>query len=306
MTYSCRHCHAPLQHTVLDLGHQPPSNAYLTEAQLEEPEIYYPLKLFVCSQCWLVQVPQYASAEQLFSADYAYFSSISKSWVEHARTYVEMITKRCHLGTDSFVVELAANDGYLLQFFLAQGIPCLGIEPTTSTAAVARKKGIPVREEFFGLGLAQRMAADGEQADLIIGNNVLAHVPDINDFIVGIKTLLKPGGTVTLEFPYLMKLLQNNQFDTVYHEHFSYLSLGTVCRIFELAGLKIWDVERLHTHGGSLRIFACHQGDQRKPEDTIEAILAMEAEQKLQQLSAYQSFQYKADEIKDALLAFSD
>jgi SAM-dependent methyltransferase len=304
-TYKCRHCHSPLEHVFLDLGHQPPSNAYLSAEQLLQPEIYYPLKLYVCDQCWLVQVPEHASAGELFDANYAYFSSVSKSWVEHADNYVSMIRQRLGLSGQSFVVEIAANDGYLLQFMQAAGIPCLGIEPTASTAAAARAKGINIREEFFGEMLAEQMARVGEQADLIIGNNVLAHVPDINDFVVGLKGLLKPGGTITLEFPHLLKLIQQVQFDTVYHEHFSYLSLSAVCRIFLKAGLEIFDVEELPTHGGSLRIYAQHP---EAPAETVsprvQTLLQAEQDFGLQSLATYQGFQAAVNVLKNNFLDF--
>ncbi|CAG1021297.1 methylation protein EvaC [Methylococcales bacterium] len=301
---NCRHCRTPLEHMFLDLGFAPPSNAYLTKADLNTPEQYYPLKLYVCDHCWLVQTVDYAEADQLFSRDYAYFSSVSKSWLEHATRYSQMITDRLGLNRDSLVIEIAANDGYLLRNFVASGIPCLGIEPTESTAAVAEKQGIPVLQEFFGVALAERLAAAGKQADLIIGNNVYAHVPDINDFTAGLKTALKADGTITLEFPHLMRLIEYTQFDTVYHEHFSYLSLQVVNRIFQHAGLRIWDVEELPTHGGSLRIYGCHAENLIPVTSAVDAILDEENRRGLCSLCTYQAFQVEADRVKDDFLAF--
>ncbi len=301
---NCRHCDAPLENVFLDLGFAPPSNAYLTTADLNKPELYFPLKLFVCEQCWLVQTEDYAEADQLFNRDYAYFSSVSQSWLDHAARYVTMITKRLELGKNSQVIEIASNDGYLLRNFVASGIPCLGIEPTDSTAAAAEKLGIPVLREFFGKNLADRLIAEGDQADLIIGNNVYAHVPDINDFTAGLKALLKPEGTVTLEFPHLMRLIEHTQFDTVYQEHFSYLSLWTVNRIFQQAGLQIYDVEELTTHGGSLRIYGCHAEKSISATSAVDAVLVAEARQGLRDLDTYHAFQVKADRVKDDFLGF--
>ena len=260
---NCRHCKNPLEHVFLDLGFAPPSNAYLKKDHLTAPETWFPLKLYVCAHCWLVQTEDYARAEELFRPDYAYFSSTSTSWLAHAANYAASITRQLGLGNNSLVIEIACNDGYLLKNFVAAGIPCLGIEPTASTAAAAEQLGIPVLREFFGEPLGQRLAATGQQADLIVGNNVYAHVPDINDFTRGLKAALKPGGTITLEFPHLMRLLEHTQFDTVYHEHFSYLSLTTVSKIFAAAGLRIRHVEELPTHGGSLRIHGVHAADAR-------------------------------------------
>lgn len=300
----CRHCATPLAHTFLDLGFAPLSNAYLTVADLTRPEKYYPLKIKVCDQCWLVQTEDYTQAEELFNPDYAYFSSTSTGWLAHAARYADKMARQLQLTQDSLVIEVASNDGYLLKNFLAAGIPCLGIEPTASTAAVAEKLGIPVLREFFGEQLGKQLAAEGKQADLIAGNNVYAHVPDINDFTRGLKAALKPGGTITLEFPHLMRLLEHTQFDTVYHEHFSYLSLYTVIRIFKAAGLRVWDVEELPTHGGSLRIYGCHCKETRETTPAVSALLAEEARRGLQTLATYQHFQVKADRVKDDLLAF--
>ena len=301
---NCRHCGTPLTHTFLDLGFAPPSNAYLTKVDLAKPEKYYPLKIRVCDQCWLVQTEDYAEADELFSADYAYFSSTSSGWLAHAARYAETIIRDLFLDQNSMVIEVASNDGYLLKNFVDAGIPCLGVEPTDSTSEAAEQLGIPQLREFFGEKLAQQLAAEGKQADLIVGNNVYAHVPDINDFTLGLKAVLKSGGTITLEFPHLMQLIEHTQFDTVYHEHFSYLSLFTVIRIFEIAGLRLWKVEELPTHGGSLRVFGCHAADSRCTEDSVRAILKKEQKCGLQKLDTYLSFQPKADHVKNNLLNF--
>ena len=300
----CRHCGEPLTHTFLDLGFAPPSNAYLTEADLSRPEKYYPLKIKVCDQCWLVQTEDYTQAEELFSCEYAYFSSTSTGWLSHAKRYTETITKELGLNAQSLVIEVASNDGYLLKNFVAAGIPCLGIEPTDSTATAAEQMGIPVLREFFGEALGQQLTAKGQQAVLIVGNNVYAHVPDINDFTRGLKAALKPGGTITLEFPHLMRLLEQVQFDTVYHEHFSYLSLQTVSRIFSVAGLRVWNVEELPTHGGSLRVFGCHHDDSRSTQAVVSSVLKEEIQHGLQDLKTYLTFQPRADKIKYELLSF--
>lgn len=301
---NCRHCGSPLKHTFIDLGFAPPSNAYLSEADLNKPEVYYPLKLKVCTHCWLVQTEDYAQPDELFSPDYAYFSSTSSSWLAHARRYCEAMTGRLGLNANSFVIEVASNDGYLLKNFVAAGIPCLGIEPTASTAAAAEALGIPVLREFFGEQKAHELAAQGKQADLILGNNVYAHVPDINDFTAGLKAALKPGGTITLEFPHLLRLIQEAQFDTVYHEHFSYLSLHAVQRIFQRAGLRICDVEQLPTHGGSLRVFGCHADDPRPETTAVATLIAAEDQGGLRNLNTYSQFQPRAEKIKNDLLAF--
>jgi SAM-dependent methyltransferase len=276
----------------------------LTFDDLTKPEKYYPLKIKVCDQCWLVQTEDYTQADELFSSDYAYFSSTSTGWVAHAAKYAEKMTGQLELTKDSLVIEVASNDGYLLKNFVAAGIPCLGIEPTASTAAAAEKLGIPVMREFFGEQLGKQLAATGKQADLIVGNNVYAHVPDINDFTRGLKAALKPGGTITLEFPHFMRLIESTQFDTVYHEHFSYLSLYTVDRIFKAAGLRVWDIEELPTHGGSLRVYGCHAEEPRETTPAVRAMLAEEGRRGLQTLPTYQYFQAKADRVKDDLLAF--
>ena len=301
---NCRHCSNRLEHKFLDLGFAPPSNAYLAVEDLDQPELYYPLKLQVCTHCWLVQTEDYAQADKLFSPDYAYFSSTSAGWLAHAKSYAEIMTERLALDASKFIIEVASNDGYLLRNFVEAGIPCLGIEPTASTAQAAENLGIPVLREFFGEALGERLAAEGKQADLIAGNNVYAHVPDINDFTLGLKAALKPTGTITLEFPHLMRLIEQTQFDTVYHEHFSYLSLYTVSRIFEQAGLRIYDVEELPTHGGSLRIFGCHSDDPRPGSESISNMLSEEASRGLQTLAIYDAFQSRADQVKDELLGF--
>ncbi|MBM5785962.1 MAG: class I SAM-dependent methyltransferase [Cyanobacteria bacterium K_DeepCast_35m_m1_288] len=293
----CRHCAAPLEHEVIDLGHQPPSNAYLTPEQLALPEVTYPLKVLVCSHCWLVQLPAHAPAEELFTADYAYFSSTSSSWCAHAERFVDAAVKRQALGPESLVVELASNDGYLLQFVQQRGIPCLGIEPTHATAEAARAKGIETIERFFGVALA----AELEPADLVVANNVLAHVPDINDFVAGIALLLKPIGGASIEFPHLLRLLEGNQFDTIYHEHYSYLSLRAVARIAAQAGLAVVDVEELPTHGGSLRVWLAHQGA-AEPTPAVAAVLAAEEAAGLETLAAYAGFQQRAEAAKHGLL----
>jgi hypothetical protein len=243
-------------------------------------------------------------ADELFSSDYAYFSSVSQSWLEHAKQFAEAIAASLELDQNSSVIEIASNDGYLLRNFVKAGIPCLGIEPTASTAEAAESQGIPVLREFFNEALAQRLAADGRQADLIIGNNVFAHVPNINDFTAGLKAALKPTGTITLEFPHLMRLIEHTQFDTVYHEHFSYLSLGTVRRIFERAGLRVWRVDELATHGGSLRVYGCHTDDPRTEEASVRAVIDEEVRLGLEQLVTYLGFQARANDVKNGLLYF--
>jgi SAM-dependent methyltransferase len=297
---NCRHCQTKLQHVFLDLGPAPPSNNYLSAEDLGKPEKRFPLRLFVCESCWLVQTEDYSRADDLFRSDYAYFSSTSSGWLAHAANYCRMISERLKLTPHSHVIELACNDGYLLRNFVTMGIPCLGIEPTESTAAAAEKLGIPVQKEFFGAEMAKMLA----KADLIIGNNVYAHVPDINDFTAGIKTALKPEGIVTLEFPHLLQMIAQCQFDTVYHEHFSYLSLFTVQKIFAAAGLRAFDVEELPTHGGSLRVYGCHADDPRETLATVGALIAREEENGLRRLETYKAFQKRADAIRDGLIKF--
>ena len=295
----CRHCGSPLGHTVIDLGHQPPSNAYLKPEQLTSPEIAYPLRVFVCTSCWLVQLPAHASAEELFTADYAYFSSTSSSWCAHAEHFVNTAVKRLGLGAKSKVIELASNDGYLLQYVQNLGIPCLGIEPTRATAEAARLKGIETIVSFFDETLAREL----EPADLVVANNVLAHVPDINDFVAGIAQLLKPTGQASIEFPHLLRLLAGNQFDTIYHEHYSYLSLRSVARIAAAVGLNVVDVEELPTHGGSLRVWLAHKGA-AETMAAVATVLAAEAEAEVETLGAYAGFQQRAEGTKHALIEF--
>ena len=251
-----------------------------------------------------MQTEDYTCADELFKSDYAYFSSVSTGWLKHAKRYAEMIKERLTLNADSFVIEIASNDGYLLKNFVAMGIPCLGIEPTDSTADVAEQNGIPNLRKFFGSKLAKQLSNKGKQADLIIGNNVFAHVPDINDFTKGMKQVLKPGATITLEFPHLMQLIKNNQFDTVYHEHYSYLSLTTVIHIFNKAGLRIFDVEELPTHGGSLRIYGCHDKDTRQQMQSVSELIDIEQKNGLQEMNTYLGFQHRADKVKNDLLIF--
>ncbi len=300
MPHVCRHCGSPLNHQVIDLGHQPPSNAYLSFEQLAGPELTYPLQLLVCTNCWLVQLPAHAAADDLFTPEYAYFSSTSSSWCAHAERFVAAAAERLNLGPQSYVVELASNDGYLLQYVQQRGIPCLGIEPTRATADAARAQGIPTLERFFGLKLAE----DLETADLVVANNVLAHVPDINDFLAGISQLLKPSGLASIECPHLLRLLQGNQFDTIYHEHYSYLSLQVVERMAARVGLVLVDVEELPTHGGSLRFWLAPQASGRQPSALVEEVRAMECAAGLESLEAWADFARRAEAAKNGLLRF--
>lgn len=300
----CRHCHTELEHLFVDLGFAPPSNSYLSKCDLSKPEISLPLRVRVCHSCWLVQTEDYTQPETFFNEGYAYFSSASQSWLAHAKDYALQMQKRLNLSSQSLVVELASNDGYLLKNFVQAQIPCLGVEPTHSTAEAARALGILVMEEFFGQSLAHQLCKEGKQADLIAANNVYAHVPDINDFTQGIATLLKPQGVVTIEFPHLMQLLKHTQFDTIYHEHFSYLSLYTVNKIFELFGLRIFDVQELSTHGGSLRIFGCQASAKWEEQPSVDIVLEQEKRLGMQTLAAYHGFQQRVDAIKDALVTF--
>jgi SAM-dependent methyltransferase len=302
---NCRHCAARLKLELIDLGSSPPSNAYLSAAGLLAPEKTYPLKVMVCEQCWLVQTLDFAQADELFSAEYAYFSSFSTTWLQHAERYVADMVERFHLGRDSHVVEIASNDGYLLQYVKGRGIPCLGIEPTASTARASREKGIETLEEFFGAEVGARLAAAGKQADLMAANNVLAHVPDINDFLSGFTNLLKPDGVATFEFPHLLRLIEENQFDTIYHEHFSYLSLTALEKIFRHNGLAMFDVEELPTHGGSLRVFTQRAASgSHAVTDRIAQLLARESAAGLSSAAGYSGFQSRAEKVKDDLLTF--
>jgi SAM-dependent methyltransferase len=301
----CRHCQADTRLSFVDLATAPPSNAYLLEAQLSSPETWYPLRVLVCESCWLVQTEDYAHHAQLFSSDYAYFSSYSTSWLEHAQRYVARMVERFGLSSQSSVVEVAANDGYLLQYVQARNIPSLGVEPTASTAKAARAKGIEIVEEFFGVALAERLVAEGRAADLTAANNVLAHVPDINDFVRGFAKLLKPNGVSTFEFPHLVRLVTECQFDTIYHEHFSYLSLTAVNRIFERNGLGVFDVEQLETHGGSLRVFAQRRDTGKRPATpAVDSVLNAETAAGVSSARYYEGFQNRANAIKDGLLRF--
>ncbi|HEV7601782.1 MAG TPA: class I SAM-dependent methyltransferase [Bradyrhizobium sp.] len=302
---SCRHCSAKLSLELIDLGSSPPSNAYMTAEMLFAPEKTYPLRIMVCEKCWLVQTLDFTQADELFSSEYAYFSSFSTTWLQHAERYVADMIERFRLDRSSHVVEIASNDGYLLQYVKARGIPCTGIEPTASTARAARQKGIDTIEAFFGAEFASRLAAEGKQADLMAANNVLAHVPDINSFLVGFTNLLKPDGAATFEFPHLLRLLAENQFDTIYHEHFSYLSLTAVEKIFKTNGLAVFDVEEIPTHGGSLRVFAQRAASGRRPvSDRVAAVLARESDAGLSTAKGYQGFQSRAEKVKDDFVSF--
>jgi len=300
-----RHCGTEISFTLIDLGTAPPSNAYLTQDGLHAPEKWFPLRVLVCENCWLVQTQDFAQANELFDADYAYFSSFSSSWLAHAERYVAKMSSELRLGESSHVVEVAANDGYLLQYVKDRGIPCTGIEPTSSTAAAARAKGISIIEDFFGSRLAKELVARGMAADLTAANNVLAHVPDINDFVRGFAVLLKPDGVATFEFPHLLNLIGENQFDTIYHEHFSYLSLLAVQRIFAQNGLAVFDVEEHSTHGGSLRVFAQRSDSGVRPRTSdVDAMLARELTAGMASLEYYAQLQRNAEDIKYDFLGF--
>jgi SAM-dependent methyltransferase len=294
-----------VSHVLVDLGVAPPSNAYLTKMALKRPEKYFPLRVLVCESCWLVQAEAYSRAAELFNEEYAYFSSFSTEWLEHSKRYVEEMTVRFELGSSSTVVEVAANDGYLLQYVKEKSIGCYGIEPTASTANAARQKGIEIVQDFLSMSLAQQLRSQGKTADLVVANNVLAHVPDINDFSNACRLLMKPNGIFTCEFPHLMNLISQHQFDTIYHEHFSYLSFGTVINIFAKNGLNVFDVEELGTHGGSLRVYA-------QPSDTgshlvsnrVEDLLSREVSAGMASIAFYQGFQAHAEKVKNEFLSF--
>lgn len=301
----CRHCGTELKLPMVDLGSAPPSNAYLTEQTLHAPEKWFPLRVLVCEHCWLAQTEDFAQADELFDSEYAYFSGFSNSWLAHSERYVADMVARFTLTADSHVVEVAANDGYLLQYVNARNIPCTGVEPTASTAEAARAKGIPIVEDFFGIRLAQELVAQGKQADLTAANNVLAHVPDINDFVGGFSVLLKPQGIATFEFPHLLRLIAENQFDTIYHEHFSYLSLSAVDRIFSANGLSVFDVEEHPTHGGSLRVFAQRSDTGRQARNTrVDALLECESQAGMLSAEYYSDFQRKTEQAKNGFLEF--
>lgn len=302
---ACRACGTPLRHTFADLGMSPISNAFLTPATLNNMEPFYPLHAYVCERCFLVQLEQFEPPEHIFTDDYAYFSSYSDSWLDHARRYTEAMVARFGLGPSSHIVEIASNDGYLLQYFVQRGIPVLGIEPAANVARAAEEKGVKTLVKFFGTGTARALAAEGRRANLLLGNNVLAHVPDLNDFIAGMQLLLAPGGVITMEFPHLLNLMRENQFDTIYHEHFSYFSFLTVRQAFAGHGLRLFDVERLPTHGGSLRIYACHADDAVQPDGArVAALLDEERAAGLDRLSTYEIFAEQVRETKRELLEF--
>lgn len=301
---SCRFCGQVLNHVFADLGEQPPSNSFLTKEQLTLPEEKFPLKVFVCDHCFLVQVGEVKKATEIFNESYAYFSSYSSTWVEHCRNYAEMIVDRLRLDASNRVIEIASNDGYLLQFFLQKKIPVLGIEPTANTAAAAIEKGIDTKINYFTTVLAKELAASAISADLLIGNNVLAHVPDINDFVNAMKIMLAKEGTITMEFPHLLQLVQQNQFDTIYHEHFSYFSFHTVKKIFVAHDLTIFDVEEVPTHGGSLRIYARHAAAETLIHSRVHALLQKEEDAGMMSLSFYLSFQQQIDKVKTNFIKF--
>jgi SAM-dependent methyltransferase len=299
----CRHCANDKFIPFADLGTAPPSNAMLTSERLDEAEAYYPLVVEVCDKCFLAQVEEYKRATEIFDEDYTYFSSFSRSWLEHAERFVGMATERFGLGRDSLVVEVASNDGYLLQYFVQRGVPVVGVDPTANTAEAARQKGVPTIVDFFGRELAEQQL--GGAADLIVGNNVFAHVPDINDFTAGLKAALKPGGVISLEFPHLLRLIEENQFDTIYHEHFSYLSLAVTERIFAAQSLKVFDVEELPTHGGSLRVFGAHADDDSKSRSAaLDTVLAEERAAGLEGRAVYEAFQPSVERLRDDFMRF--
>lgn len=299
----CRFCQSELTVSFADLGMSPLSNSYVPAERLRNMEPFYPLHAYVCDDCKLVQLEEFESPESIFS-DYAYFSSYSESWLTHSKAYVEMMLGRFGYGGNSKVIEIASNDGYLLQYFAEHNVPVLGIEPAANVAEVARAKGIPSEVLFFGVQTAKDLVERGHRADLLLGNNVLAHVPDINDFVAGMQIILQPHGEITMEFPHLLRLMQNNQFDTIYHEHFSYLSFLTVDKIFAKHGLKLFDVEELPTHGGSLRIFACHAGDERPISIRVSAMRKQERDHGLQDIATYQRFGEQVKATKRKLLEF--
>jgi hypothetical protein len=301
----CRFCSNELKLEFIDLVNSPPSNSNLTKKELDEPETFYPLKLFICKKCFLVQVDEYKKSDEIFNQKYAYFSSFSKTWLDHSKRYVELVKNEFQLEGDSFVVEIASNDGYLLQYFKELDIPCLGIEPSSNTAAIAKDKGIDVIEDYFGARLAKKLSQQNKKPDLLLGNNVIAHVPDINDFVEGLKIYLKQNGVITMEFPHLMQLIDNNQFDTIYHEHFSYFSFLTVKLIFEAHDLEIFNVDELPTHGGSLRIYAKHKEDNsKKISKNVEKMINIEISKGIHTTAYYHNFQDKADKIKIDFLKF--
>jgi len=302
---NCKFCKNNLTHEFVDLGFSPPSNAYLKASNLNEPETFFPLRIMVCEKCFLVQIDEFAKHDDIFNSEYAYFSSYSTSWLAHAKEYTQMMIARFGFNHTSQVVEIASNDGYLLQYFKEKGLQVLGIEPTANTAAVAKEKGIESVIDFFSVRLANTLSSKGITADLLLGNNVLAHVPDINDFIAGVKILLNKAGVITFEFPHLFQLIDKNQFDTIYHEHFSYLSLIAVKQVFEHHGLELFDVEEVPTHGGSLRIFAKHTADKSKGISiNVKSVLDNEIKAGMTDIAFYQSFQEKAEKLKNDFILF--
>jgi SAM-dependent methyltransferase len=299
----CRFCDAELRHSFADLGMSPLANAYLAADELGRPETFYPLHAFVCEECYLVQLPEFESPEKIFG-EYAYFSSFSTSFLEHARQYVGQSIGRFGLDSESRVLEVASNDGYLLQYFRDRGVPVLGVEPARNVAEAAEAAGIRTVSEFFGRRLARELAAAGEEADLVVANNVLAHVPDLNDFVAGLKLVLAPGGAATVEFPHLLRLIAGAEFDTIYHEHFSYFSFTTAERVFAAQGLRLFDVDEIPTHGGSLRIYACHADDQRRPSGAVDELLEREHREGLTEISTYTAFEERPKAMKRDLLEF--
>jgi hypothetical protein len=302
----CRFCKTELEHIFIDLINSPASNSFLTKEQLNEPEVFYPLKVYTCHNCFLVQIDEYKKSDAIFTSEYVYFSSYSTTWLQHAKNYTEMMIDRFGFNSSSQVIEIASNDGYLLQYFKEKNIPVMGVEPTANTAEVAMGKGIKTIVEFFGTELADRLANHWDvRADLLLGNNVLAHVPDIVDFVKGMKVILSDTGVITMEFPHLMQLVDNNQFDTIYHEHFSYLSLYTIKQIFESQGLELFDVDEISTHGGSLRIYAKHKEDDTKPvSQNVAGLLKKEIGRGVATLAYYQNFQERAFKVKLDLVSF--
>jgi SAM-dependent methyltransferase len=300
---TCRFCDAPLTHSVVDLGAQPPCESFLPAEHFHDPEPIFPLHTKVCAQCLLVQLDTDVAPDSIYT-EYAYFSSYSSSWLDHAKRYVDMIAPKLGLGASSRVVELASNDGYLLKNFVARGIPAYGIDPAANVAKVARENGVPTVVAFFGIETARQLAAEGKQADLILGNNVFGHIPDINDFVGGMKLLLKPGGTITIEIPHFMRLVENNQFDTIYHEHYCYHTLLADRAIFARHGLRLFDVEELATHGGSVRMYACHADDARPVSAAVDALIAEERRRGFDALPAYAAFGEQVRETKRKLLTF--
>lgn len=302
---NCRFCNEPLHNKFVELANSPLSNAFLTEQQLNEAEVYYPLTIYACPKCHLVQIDEYKKATEIFNSEYVYFSSYSTSWVAHAKRYVESMIEKFGYDKNSLVVEIASNDGYLLQHFTSLGVPVLGVEPTKNTAQVAISKGIPTVTEYFTTDFAKQLVAEGKRADLVLGNNVLAHVPNINDFVEGLKTILKPQGVVSMEFPHLLQLVEHSQFDTIYHEHYSYLSFTTVQNVFAAHDLELFDVEEQSTHGGSLRIFAKHFDDHsRSVSKNVADLLKKEADAGMLTPDFYRNFQSHVNTIKNAFLKF--